>query len=126
MSLGTWVNNQRQFHTKNTIRLDRKELLDEIGFVWRAKTEGDDEKWLQQYKKLVEFKQKNGHCMVPSRYKQDKAFGRWVGDQRARHANNKVRPDQKYLLDELGFSSNTADGSRDKRWNKHYEKLVEC
>jgi hypothetical protein len=37
-SLGTWVTRQRKYHNNDTIRLDRKELLDEIGFVWKAVT----------------------------------------------------------------------------------------
>ena len=35
-SFGRWVSRQRSFHNQNNIRLDRKELLDEIEFVWKA------------------------------------------------------------------------------------------
>jgi hypothetical protein len=35
-SLGRWVDTQRTYHNNNKLRLDRKELLDEIGFVWKA------------------------------------------------------------------------------------------
>jgi hypothetical protein len=34
-SLGRWVNDQRKTHTKNKIRLDRKDMLDKIGFAWK-------------------------------------------------------------------------------------------
>jgi hypothetical protein len=34
-SLGQWVNTQRRNHNKNTMRPDRKELLDKIGFAWK-------------------------------------------------------------------------------------------
>jgi hypothetical protein len=37
-SLGFWVARQRQLHSNNKLRLDRKVLLDEIGFVWKAGT----------------------------------------------------------------------------------------
>jgi hypothetical protein len=35
-ALGIWVCMQRCFHTKNKIAPDRKELLDELEFVWRT------------------------------------------------------------------------------------------
>ena len=107
-SLGKWVSMQRTNHTKKTIRLDRKELLDELGFAWKvdpiaARASGEDKKWHQQYEKLVEFKQINGHCIVPRSYEQDKAFGAWVSMQRRVHTNNTIRLERKELLDELGF-----------------------
>jgi hypothetical protein len=37
-SLGRWVHQQRTDHNKNKIRQDRKRLLDEIGFAWKADT----------------------------------------------------------------------------------------
>ena len=60
-------------------------------------------KWNLQYEKLVEFKQINGHCIVPRSYEQDKAFGAWVSMQRRVHTNNTIRLERKELLDELGF-----------------------
>jgi hypothetical protein len=107
-SLGIWVTTQRTIHNNTTMRLDRKMLLDEIGFVWkpdRALTyKKDDKLWHQQYEKVVEFKRNKGHCMVPRRYQQDKSLGMWVGKQRSRHANNKMLPNRMELLDKLGFA----------------------
>jgi hypothetical protein len=36
--LGVWVNKQRSNHKNNKLRPDRKELLDAIGFAWKAVT----------------------------------------------------------------------------------------
>ena len=110
-SLGTWVCRQRNYHTNNNLRKDRKELLDEIGFVWKAgkgyqsgrSSTTYDQIWNSQYKKLVEFKEKNGHCIVPRRHEEDLSLGRWVFTQRCCHNKNKTRADRKDLLDELGF-----------------------
>jgi hypothetical protein len=55
--LGVWVENQRQLHRKNTIKNDRKDIPDEIGFVW----EPTEEKWQKKYKKLEEFRETHGH-----------------------------------------------------------------
>jgi hypothetical protein len=100
MSLGKWVDSQRQFHCKNTIRLDRKDLLNKLGFVWRV---DNSALWNKQYGKLVEFKRKNGHCNVPQRYKEEASLGKWVGTQRVNYAKNKIPPARKVLLDEIGF-----------------------
>jgi hypothetical protein len=62
------------------MRPDRKELLDEIGFAWNAESqwnqqyEWQDSKWKKRYEKLIELKRKNGHCLVPKNYEQDKSL----------------------------------------------------
>jgi hypothetical protein len=102
-SLGQWVAMQRNNHKHNKLRLDRKRLLDEIGFSWKDER-ANSMLWHQQHEKLVEFKRTNGHCMVPHRYEQDKALGRWVVKQRVIRALNKMRPDRQELLDKLKFA----------------------
>ena len=134
-SLGNWVNRQQHLHASNKMGQDRKNLLVEIGFVWRVdysavRLSEWDKKWHQQYKKLVELKRKNGHCMVPFNYELDKSLGRWVGTQRDRHGNNKMQPDRKELLDEIGFVWKVDCIAarvplQDKKWHQQYEKLVE-
>jgi hypothetical protein len=135
-SLGIWVRTQRNYHKQNKLRQDRKRILDEIGFAWNAegaRNLGHSEQkiWHQQYRKLVEFKRKNGHCMVPFKYKQDKSLGHWVSNQRARHV---MLQDRKDLLDELEFVwrvreppivSKGDDDALHMQWKKQYDKLVE-
>jgi hypothetical protein len=109
-SLGEWVHGQRKNHTKNKLRLDRKRILDAIGFAWEydgAHTLNQNDKlWQKQYVHLVKFKQKKGHCVVPYKYEQDKSLGMWVSHQRSFHNNNKLRLDRKELLDQIGFAWN--------------------
>jgi hypothetical protein len=108
-SLGRWVSTQRKYHKQNKLGLDRKRGLDEIGFAWNAEGarnlghSSEKKVWHQQYEKLLEYKQKNGHCKVPNMYKDNKSLGIWVRTQRVGHANNKMQPDRKELLDALDF-----------------------
>jgi hypothetical protein len=120
--LGQWVLTQRKLYSKNKLRPDRKELLDELGFVWRVGNYAPS--WNTQYEKLVEFKQTNGHCLVPRTrmYQEDVSLGIWVSTQRQRHTNNKMPVDRKGLLDEIGFVWRVDN---DTLWKKQYEKLVE-
>jgi uncharacterized protein YbgA (DUF1722 family) len=122
MPLGQWVHTQRKLHNNNTIRQDRKTILDGIGFAWKA---DGDKLWHDKYEKLVEFKRKNGHCMVPHRYEQDESLGNWVGYQRSRNCQQY----RKDLLDEIGFAWK-GEGVRkttynDKIWHQKYERLVQ-
>jgi hypothetical protein len=103
-SLGIWVHTQRTWHKDNKLRPDRKRILDEIGFSWKPDGKPDDKLWHQQHEKLLEFKRINGHCMVPSKYEQDKSLGTWVSAQRRNHNNNTLRLDRKDLLEEIGFA----------------------
>jgi hypothetical protein len=128
-SLGQWVKNQRAGHANKKILPDRKGILDELGFAWKADP-ATDKLWLQQYEKLVEFKRKNGHCMVPSKYEQDKSLGRWVQTQRTYHDKDKLGIHRKELLDKIGFSwkangALTFKPADDKLWHQQYEKLLE-
>jgi hypothetical protein len=35
-TFANWVTNQRTVHTDNKMRIDRKKLLDKLGFVWKV------------------------------------------------------------------------------------------
>jgi hypothetical protein len=98
LALGTWVNTLRQAQSNHTIRPGRKELLDQLGFAWSVK-----QTWQGQYEKLVEFKRKNGDCLVPQKYEQDMSLGKWVNMQRHLHVTNTLRMDRNELLEEVGF-----------------------
>jgi hypothetical protein len=126
-SLGAWVNKQRSNHNDNKLRQDRTIILDGIGFAWKAENPGNthDKLWHQQYELLVEFKRKNGHCMVPKCYKQDKSLGRWVGEQRKMCNNNKIRLDRKRISEEIGFAWKDDGAHNYEIWHKQYEKLIE-
>jgi hypothetical protein len=125
-ALGYWVQTQRGLNTKNEMRQDRKKQLDELDFVWRVEFAGSGKQWREQYEKLVEFKRKKGHCMVPARYEHDKALGKWVAKQRGLHAKNEMGQDRKKQLDEVDFvwKVKIAD-NREKQWRQQYEKLVD-
>ena len=133
--LGKWVIRQRIIHTKKKMRQDRKELLDKIEFVWKVdvvvkQARRTADRWHSLYESLVEFKQKNDHCIVPQHYKQNRPLGDWVRRQRKFLTSNKMQPDRKALLDEIGFvwevDTFTALrlSSDNKIWNLQYKKLV--
>ncbi len=68
-SLGLWVSHQRTFHNNNKLRLDRKRILEDLGFAWNDgahKINQNDKLWHHQYEKLVKFKRKLSLIHIPS------------------------------------------------------------
>jgi hypothetical protein len=83
---------QRSFSDNDKLRLQRKKLLDELDFVWKVQGPRNinDKAWHQQHEKLVEFKRKKGHCLVPRKCEQDSSPAEWVSTQRTFHATYKI------------------------------------
>jgi hypothetical protein len=128
-SLGKWASLQRNNNKNNTLRQDRTDLLEELGFVWNSRTANEDNQWFEKYARLIIFQQKRGHCAVPQVFKEDLALGHWVDTQRS----SPPRPDRKALLEKLGFiwserswhDGNSSCDAHDQKWNQKYERLAE-
>lgn len=82
--LAQWVKRQRYQYTlredgkHSTLTDERKEALDDIGFVWSSHTAV----WLERLEELRQFKQQFGHCNVPKNYPANKALAVWIKSQR--------------------------------------------
>lgn len=107
--LGSWAHDQRQSFRKGTLPENRKKLLESIGFTLETKqltqrnTTKNDEKWQQQYQKLVEYKKKHNNANVPQRYSEEPSLGIWCDTQRQQYARDLLREDRKNLLKDIGF-----------------------
>eukprot|EP00586_Coscinodiscus_wailesii_P001156 CAMPEP_0172485650 /NCGR_PEP_ID=MMETSP1066-20121228/13770_1 /TAXON_ID=671091 /ORGANISM="Coscinodiscus wailesii, Strain CCMP2513" /LENGTH=376 /DNA_ID=CAMNT_0013251037 /DNA_START=171 /DNA_END=1301 /DNA_ORIENTATION=+ len=132
-SLGIWVSNQRKsYHKymsgKSSHFTQRKiEKLEAIGFKWGIKKTHDD-KWMEQYKKLQQFKYCHDHCNVPQHYTDDKSLGIWVSQQRQHYKKwregkqsnmTKIRI---RALEEIAFKWNVKTGN-DSKWMVHYDEI---
>mmetsp|Transcript_2372 Transcript_2372/g.5227 ORF Transcript_2372/g.5227 Transcript_2372/m.5227 type:complete len:105 (-) Transcript_2372:131-445(-) len=62
-------------------RIDR---LNSIDFSWSIRPE-PLAGWANQYKQLLAFFHKNGHCIVPQRYEKNPQLGTWVHTQRRQY-----------------------------------------
>jgi len=86
--------------------------------------------WKMQFKKLAEYKRKNGHCSVPARYNEDPKLGHWVMTQRRqfnlmkRGKSSSMNPERIKMLNELGFSWSIRIDP-EKMWNLRFEQLKE-
>jgi Helicase associated domain len=110
-SLGQWVSRQRQ--VKMNLPVARRDQLNELGFVWDPLGGA----WEQAFKRLVAFKNRDGHCRVPDEHVESGfKLGKWVGKQRAK---KRMSPEQRQRLTELGF---VWDPSSDQ-WEKGFHFL---
>jgi hypothetical protein len=107
-TLKVWVKNQRHDEIAGRLSSERKKLLDDVGFLWTRKIcDAADRKWMDQYKKLVAYKEKYGDCKVtrngePKR-RQDDILAQWVLNQRRAKRRNRLRSDREKLLTDIGF-----------------------
>lgn len=115
-SLAFWVKLQRMSYRKGMLEKDKIIKLDKLKFNWNP----IETQWNLQYKKLLEFRRKNGHCDVPPRYSKDKTLGFWVNAQRRLYKIRTLSKEKIIKLDKLKFNWNPVES----QWNLQYQKLL--
>jgi predicted helicase len=94
--LGGWVRSQRR--NKDMLSEERRQRLEELGFVWDAR----DSDWHEGFRYLTMYRERAGHCRVPALHKEDGyRLGRWVDKQRQRRGG--LSEERKRRLNEIGF-----------------------
>jgi len=86
--LASWVAEQRKqykLHTDgkpNSITEERIRLLNEIGFAWNAQ----EAAWANHFQDLKDFRDRLGHCNVPSNFTSNPKLNLWIKEQRRHYA----------------------------------------
>jgi hypothetical protein len=111
--LGHWVHYQRTMYKVNKLAEERIELLEDIGFVWKERSNcsatRENCSWEDRYEELKQFQKAHGHCTVPRKGK-SAALGRWVKWQRwnrtllDRGESSVLNKAKIKLLNALGFN----------------------
>ncbi|KAL3903682.1 MAG: hypothetical protein SGILL_010354, partial [Bacillariaceae sp.] len=87
VQLYRWVDTQRLLKGLQQLQPHREQLLDEIGFIWDAQAY----RWERSYNLLQRFAEREGHCNVPVRHKEDGEFlGKWLGNQKKVNKEGKL------------------------------------
>jgi hypothetical protein len=118
------VHRQRQLYTEHTIPEYRKQLLEELGFVWTidiadAEASLNQREWEGKLEKLKEFKVKHGHCDVPRTFEKW-GLGPWVSRQRTLKQNGRLDIRREEKLAAVGI---TWASDFDERWDERFSKL---
>ena len=105
---------------------------DDSGQGLKSDTRTLKHRWDNTFDRLVVFKEKYGHCLVPNRYDEDRSLGAWVSTQRRNykilhsgssdHASTILTAERARKLDEIGFVWATSD-PRHCPWEVRFEQL---
>lgn len=120
-SLAKWVDHQRQFFRRGELADNRRKALEEIGFVWDARSAEQSDFNEKMFSALVEFKKREGHCNVPQNYPPNPQLAKWVANRSNQYRAGKLAAAMRERLDELGFVWNR----RDALWEARFSELRE-
>ena len=93
---------------KDTFSNDRRNRLEAIGFVWDTLFQ----QWEEGFTALKVYKEREGNCLVPQRFKTDDGYrlGQWVASQRK--TKDEMSEDRRRRLDEIGFVWNIGNSKQ--------------
>ncbi len=97
--LGQWVSHQRM--GKSRLLANRRQRLDDIGFVWRLFSRSSNKRWDERFGELQAFKAQHGHCNVPRNWPENPSLATWVTHQR--RGKDRLLATQRQQLEALGF-----------------------
>jgi hypothetical protein len=99
--LGRWVKDQRTLKTKDTLSQKRIAILEELGFIWKVKS--NEMAWEKLFNCLVSYKAIHGDCNVGKATTDDMKLVRWVDRQRQAKKKGKLSEERREKLNNLEF-----------------------
>ena len=124
--LGNFVRDTRQQRRKGVLSAERIAKVDALGFRWDGakKTrmvDGISEAWRARFADLLRYKEVQGNCDIPVKWKEDKKLANWVSQQRQLYNRGSLHAARVKLLEEAGFS-----WRRDAQtWQERYSALLQ-
>lgn len=97
--LGLWCQSQRNAYKNEKLSQDRIKKLEEVGFTWDPM----EEQWNQMFIELCKYREINGTCNVPNRYKINRTLALWVLVQRKVYRDETMLFHRKAQLESIGF-----------------------
>jgi Helicase associated domain len=129
----------------NGLTSERKEKLDNLGFVWCVRMKQFDDHWDEMFRQLIQYREKHGDCLVPSRCEENVRLGKWVETQRYEYTkmkraeqtgemeaakstpSSRLTADRQRKLESIGFEwtvKNKMKRYYDKKWEEIFERLL--
>jgi hypothetical protein len=115
--LGRWVRTQRQAKKDEKLSQERIQRLETLGFIWDTL----EISWEQMFKALFQYKNKHGHCNVPSPNSENPQLGAWVNAQRLTKRKGELNEEPIEQLNQIGFAWNPYE----EFWEEMFTALIE-
>ncbi|MBC8554529.1 MAG: Helicase associated domain protein, partial [Candidatus Brocadiales bacterium] len=119
LSLGNWVQRQRQKYKIKQLSEDQIKRLEDTGVKWSLKV--SKLPWDEMFAELEKYKENYGNCNVPSSWQENKVLASWVVRQRKKFRNDKLSDDCIELLEYIGFMWNPHEAN----WEEMFDALIE-
>jgi len=132
--LAAWAGRVRQAYAENTMDPKLREIFEARGFDFNPaerQAKRYEARWNRYYARLLEFKERFGHPMVPSSYVDDPKLGVWLARQRERWKLGKLEEEKVRRFEAIGVphplnrANRVVRGTHLSVWKKHYEALKE-
>jgi hypothetical protein len=115
--LRPWLSRIRENYNKGKLRPELIAEFEAKGFVFSGagyRQKLLDQKWNQQFKKLEQFKERFGHVLVPSTYRDDPELGTWVARQRERLTRGKLKGEKRARFEAIGVKPSQNRDERER------------
>lgn len=99
-TLSTWCRTQRSDYQSGTLKIERQNLLNTVGFNFEIHKNS----WHTHYDALKTFFHENGHSHYPTKEASNPQLAHWVATQRQRYKQNRLSAERVALLEKLNFA----------------------
>ena len=126
--LKAWLPRVRKAYAENTMDPKLREVFEERGFDFDTAARYEA-RWDHHYERLLAFKERFGHAMVPATYAEDRELGTWLARQRERWKHGKLSEDKVRRFEAIGVphpatrKDRVARGTNLSSWKSRYEEL---
>jgi len=98
--LAAWLTVQRGLRKQGQMSDERVCLLDELNVTWKSRDVGT---WEDRLAEVVAFREKHGHCEIPTTYPENQKLGRFVNSMRTTRIAGELSAERIAKLDAVGF-----------------------
>lgn len=125
--LNNWIAVQRTMFLQGKLSLDKKEMLDKVGMVWKIRNRYS---WDKMFSLALDYYSLNGNLFIPKNYQvivngETINLGTWVINQRRNYKAGVLAPLRISKLEEIGMVwEDVKVASNNKRWLIMYKEAL--
>jgi len=118
LNLGQWLIRQKKGNLAGNLDSSQQKVLNKIGIVW----EMPGNSWEDLFALLVQFKEREGHCNVPRKHKENgMKLGAWIHNQNTMKKSGKLSSIRLQQLNDIGIIWDRLEN----KWNDMFAVLVQ-